>query len=359
MQNFSLYFQPFLLSLLLSLILIKAIVALSQKSGFFDKNGGRRKHEGQISRFGGLGIIAAFWLAIFLSGSLVFDSLKLGLILCSVLIFIFGFWDDLRELDWKKQMVFQIMIALVMIHAGLGVEYIANPFGGREFRLDEISFAGLSVFGSLFIIFWIVGFMNVVNWLDGMDGLAGGVGAIASLTLFFLSASDLVNQPPLAIMAIALFGALLGFLVFNFHPAKIFMGSSGAYFLGFMLSVLAIFSGGKIATMFLVMGFPILDAAWVIYRRLQGGRSPFVGDRSHFHYQLLDRGMAEKKVVLIIYIISFLFGLAALLFQGIYKLAVLAGLLFFGFVGMNARHSLRPLPDNLSGSGEAEKEGVL
>jgi UDP-GlcNAc:undecaprenyl-phosphate GlcNAc-1-phosphate transferase len=353
MQNLSLYSWPFLLALSLSVVFVRSIIGFSRRNGLFDKSGGRRQHEGQISRLGGLGIIAAFWLAIFLSGSLVFDSLKIGLILCSVLIFIFGFWDDLRELDWKKQMVFQIMIALIMICAGLEVEYIANPFGGREFRLDGSYLAGFSVLGSLFVIFWIVGFMNVVNWLDGMDGLAGGVGAIASLTLFFLSTSDLVNQPPLAIMAISLFGALLGFLVFNFHPARVFMGSSGALFIGFMLSVLAIFSGGKIATMFLVMGFPILDAAWVIYRRLRGGKSPFLGDRSHFHYQLLDRGMQEKKVVLIVYTISLLFGLAALLFQGVYKLAALAALIVLGFFLMNTRHSFRPQPDKLLGNDEA------
>lgn len=288
---------------------------------------------------GGLGIIAAFWTAIFLSGSLVFDGLKLGLILCSVLILFFGLWDDLRELSWKKQLIFQIAIALIMVYAGLEVEYIANPFGGREFRLDGTYLAGFSVLGSLFVILWIVGFMNVVNWLDGMDGLGGGVGAIASLTLFFLSISDLVNQPPLAIMAIALFGALLGFLVFNFHPARIFMGSSGALFLGFMLSVLAIFSGGKIATMFLVMGFPILDALWVVYRRLRGGKSPFLGDRSHFHYQLLDRGMPERKVVVLLYALSLLFGLAALAFQGVYKVAILGVLILLVFFMMNGVNS--------------------
>lgn len=339
MQNSSLYFQPFILSSLIGLVLIKVIIVLSRKNGIFDRNGGRRRHEGNISRLGGLGIIAAFWLAIFLSGSLVFDSLKVGLMLCSAIIFFFGFWDDIRELSWKKQLVFQVLIALVMIRAGLAVEYIANPFGGREFRLDGVTFAGFSVLGSLFVIFWIIGFMNVVNWLDGVDGLAGGVGAIASLTLFFLSTSDLVNQPPLAVMAIALFGALSGFLVFNFHPARIFMGSSGAFFIGFMLSVLAIFSGGKIATMFLVMGFPILDAAWVVCRRLRRGKSPFLGDRSHFHYQLLDRGVPERKVAMLLYTLSLLFGLAALAFRGIYKVAALAVLVILVLLMMSAASS--------------------
>ncbi|MFA7171532.1 MAG: MraY family glycosyltransferase [Candidatus Paceibacterota bacterium] len=319
MQDLILYLKPLLLSFFLSIVFVKTVISLSKKYDLFDKNDGRRKHDGRISRLGGLGIIVAFWSAIFLSGSLVFDGLKIGLIVCSVLIFIFGFWDDIKELSWKKQMVFQVIIALIMIYAGLSVDYIANPFGGREFRLDSFSFMDFSVLGSLFVILWIVGFMNVVNWLDGMDGLAGGVGVIGAFTIFLLSTSDLVNQPPLAVMAIALVGALLGFLFFNFHPAKIFMGSSGALFLGFILAVLAIFSGGKIATVFLVMGFPILDACWVIYKRLRAGKSPFLGDRGHFHYQLLEQGWSDREAVLFIYFLSAVFGLSALAFQGIYK----------------------------------------
>lgn len=326
-----LYLKPLFFALLLSLIFIKAFIIFSRKYNLFDQSGGRKRHNGNISRLGGLGIIAAFWLSIFLSGSLEFDNLKIGLVICSVLIFFFGLLDDVKDLSWKKQLVFQVLIALIMIYCGLQVDYIANPFGGREFRLDNFSFASFSILGSIFIILWITGFMNVVNWLDGLDGLAGGVGAIASLTLFFLSVSDLVNQPPLAVMAITLVGALLGFLVFNFHPAKIFMGSSGSLFLGFMLSVLAIFAGGKIATVSLVMGFPILDAVWVIYKRLREGKSPFQGDRSHFHYALLDNGRPEREVVLSIYLLCGIFGLSALVFQGIYKFIALI-LLFMAVI---------------------------
>lgn len=311
---------------------MQVLIALSKKYDIFDRIGGRKIHSGNISRLGGLGIIAAFWLAIFLSGSLVFDNLKIGLIICSALIFVFGFWDDIRELSWKKQMVFQVLIALIMIYAGLSVDYIANPFGGKEFRLDSFSFMNFSVLGSVFVILWVVGFMNVVNWLDGLDGLAGGVGTIAALALFFLSISDLVNQPPLAIMAIALVGALLGFLAFNFHPAKIFMGSSGALFIGFILSVLAIFSGGKIATVFLVMGFPILDACWVIFKRLRAGKSPFVGDQNHFHHNLLNRGWSQRETVLFIYFLCGIFGLSALVFQGVYKFVALVVLFVVVFL---------------------------
>jgi UDP-GlcNAc:undecaprenyl-phosphate GlcNAc-1-phosphate transferase len=273
-------------------------------------------------------------LAIFFSGSLVFDNLKIGLSICSLLILLFGFWDDLKNISWKKQLLFQILIALLIIYFGLGVDYIANPLGGREFRMDAFTVMNFSLIGSAFVILWIVGFMNVVNWLDGMDGLAGGVGAIASITLFFLSISSLVNQPPLGVMAIALLGALLGFLAFNFHPAKIFMGTSGAFFLGFMLSVLAIFAGGKIASVFLVMGFPILDAFWVVMKRLRGGKSPFLGDRSHFQHNLYDRGWTQQEIVLFICLISAASGLFALTFQGVYKFITLIVLLSAALIVM-------------------------
>jgi len=331
MQNLVLYLKPFLTAFVLSVVFMYVLIALSKKYNLFDRNGGRKKHIGKISRLGGAGIIAAFWLAIFLSGTLVFDGLKIGLVVCSVLILIFGLLDDLKNISWKKQIALQIFIALLMIYFGLGVDYIANPFGGREFRLDAFYLFDFSVLGSLFVILWIVGFMNVVNWLDGLDGLAGGVGAIASLTLFFLSISDLVNQPPLAIMAIALVGALLGFLFFNFYPAKIFMGTSGSMFLGFMLAVLAIFAGGKIATVFLVMGFPIIDSLFVIFKRIKNGSSPFLGDRNHFHYYLFDKlGWSEKKIVVSIYLISAVLGLSALMFEGVYKFIFL--MIIFGLV---------------------------
>lgn len=320
------YIKQLFFSFVLGLILTKIIISLSRKYGLFDRIGERKIHKREISRLGGVGVITAFFCAIFISGSLVFDSLKIGMIICSGLILIFGMLDDFKNLSWKKQIIFQIFLAVVMIAVGLRVDYIANPFGGSEFRLDSLALYGLPILGSFFIVVWVVGFINAVNWLDGMDGLASGVGAIAAFTLFFLSISDLVNQPPLAIMAISLAGALLGFLVFNFYPARIFLGSSGSWFLGFMLSVLAIFAGGKIATVFLVMGFPILDALWVIIKRVKDGRSPFEGDKSHFHHNLLDLGWRQREVALFIYLICGIFGLSAILFQGMQKFVALLAL---------------------------------
>jgi len=308
--------------------LTRALIKFGDKYKLYDKLKENKIHKKNIARFGGVAIIISFLAAVFLSGDLQFDNLKWGIVISSLIILFFGVLDDLRNLSWKKQLLGQIAVVLIMIYAGLSVDYIANPFGGLEFRLDQIQYSifniQYSVFGSLFIFFWIIGFMNIMNWLDGLDGLAGGVGLIGAVTLFFLSISHLVNQPPLGIISIALVGAILGFLFLNFYPAKIFMGTAGSMFLGFILAVIAIFSGGKIATALLIMGFPILDAIWVIARRVKNKKSPFQGDKSHLHYQLLELGWSQKKVVLFIYSICLMFGVSALAFQTAGKILALA-----------------------------------
>lgn len=322
-----LYLKPFLIAFVLSLVLTRALIKFGDKYKLYDKIKKEKIHRKNIARFGGVAIIISFLTAVFLSGDLQFDNLKWGIVASSLLILFFGIFDDLKNLSWKKQLLGQIAVVAIMIYAGLNVDYIANPFGGNEFRLDQLQYSvfGIqySVLGSLFILFWIIGFMNVMNWLDGLDGLAGGVGFIGAITLFFLSISHLVNQPPLGIISIALTGAVLGFLFFNFHPAKIFMGTSGSMFLGFTLAVIAIFSGGKIAAALLVMGFPILDAVWVTARRIKNKKSPFQGDKSHFHYRLLELGWSQKKAVLFVYLICLMFGISALVFQSVGKVLAL------------------------------------
>ncbi|MFA6096403.1 MAG: MraY family glycosyltransferase [Candidatus Paceibacterota bacterium] len=337
MSNIALYIQPFFLALFASIALTFFVAKMSRKYDLLRMRTTSGSLERPISRFGGASMIISFLLIFSLSRELVFDVLKTGIAVSSVMILIFGIYDDLKDVSWKKQLLVQISVALIMIYSGLTVDYIANPLGGKEFRLDQFVIGDYSVLGSLFVLFWIVGFMNVMNWLDGSDGLAGGVGFIGAVTLFIISISDIVNQPPLAIMAIALAGSTLGFLIFNMHPARIFMGTSGSYFLGFMLSVLAIFSGGKIATALLIMGFPIIDAMWVMAVRMRSGNSPFTGDATHLHYRLLKRGWSQKKIAYFVYVICAVFAVAAIFFQNIGKiislilLFVLANYLIYEF----------------------------
>lgn len=156
-----------------------------------------------------------------------------------------------------------------------------------------------------------------------MDGLVTGISAIGALVLFALSLSPEVNQPQTALLAITFCGALLGFLILNTYPAKIFLGESGSTFAGFMLAILAVVSGGKIATAILVMGLPILDMIWVIVQRVFHGQSPFQGDRRHLHYRLTDLGFSEAQAVLFLYAITGIFGATALFLQSMGKLIAL------------------------------------
>ncbi len=315
----SLYLSPLISSFLVSLLLTWVLIGFSEKFKLFFAIKPRHIHKKNISRLGGIAIIVSFIAAIIFNPDLVLTRQLIGFLLGSLLILFFGVMDDFRALGWKKQLFFQLAVSVVIILSNIRVDYLTNPFGGM-FRLDNWEIFSTPVFGSIFIIFWIVFLMNVLNWLDGLDGLAGGVGAIGSAILFFLSISALVNQPPLGIISIALAGAVLGFLLFNFHPAKIFMGTSGAMFIGFSLAVISIFSGVKLATLVLVLVVPILDALWVILQRIKKGGSIFSGDRSHLHYRLLELGFSQRQIVVFYYILSAFFGIIALNISGLGKI---------------------------------------
>jgi len=176
---------------------------------------------------------------------------------------------------------------------------------------------------ALIIWVWLMGMIYTTKFLDGLDGLTSGVGLIGAITMFALSLTEKVNQPITASLAIILAGSLLGFLIYNFNPASIFLGEAGSTFIGFALGVLAVILGAKIATALLIMGIPILDVAWVIVRRTFYRNSPFMGDRRHLHFKLLDIGFSQKQTVLTLYGISALFGFTAVFLQSLGKLIAL------------------------------------
>jgi UDP-GlcNAc:undecaprenyl-phosphate GlcNAc-1-phosphate transferase len=167
----------------------------------------------------------------------------------------------------------------------------------------------------------MVGIINTVNWLDGLDGLAAGVGTIAALLFAWHSLN--LGQEAVAAFPLALAGALLGFLPYNFAPARIFLGTAGAYVLGYNLATLSILSPAKIATALLVLSVPILDGIWRVADRLRRGRSPFQGDRGHLHFRLADEGVPIRLIVLGYYAFSLAFGLVAIFAPGLFKLALL------------------------------------
>lgn len=310
-MNISLYFFPFLSSFLISVALTAFLVWLSGATPFLKRM--------KISRLGGVAIIISFVIAI-LADPRLYISIELwAVIIAALYILIVGLIDDFKNLHWKNQLFLQVLAAVFIFIIGIRIEYITNPLGGI------IDFGGL-ILPSLFLgIIWILLVMNAFNWVDGSDGLSGGVAFIAAITIFFLSLKPEVNQPPVGIITMALAGAILGFLIFNFYPAKIYAGTSGSVFMGFMIAVLAIFAGAKIATALLVMVIPVIDAFWVIGERLKSGKSVFEGgDKKHLHYKLLELGWSEKKIALVYYFITILVAVIALNTQAIGKLITIS-----------------------------------
>ena len=311
---------------LISLAFLTTLVAtplasrlfVSRRIALVVPNRQRDVHTQPTPRLGGLVIAIIFWLAV--AAVLVLDPSRLrfvsqsvwgidrnlfGLLLGSVILVTFGVIDDLVDLKPQWKLLGQISAAACVPLFGIAVQRLTNPLGGPYFELS-------TALDSLIAIVWLVLMMNVMNFLDGLDGLATGVGTVALLTLASLAVAPFVLQPALALLLLILLAACLGFLPANWHPAKIFLGDSGSQLIGYLLGLAAIISGGKLATAALVLSLPILDALWAVIRRLAAGRSPFMGDREHLHHRLLDLGLPQSAVVIIMMAISGIFGLIAL-----------------------------------------------
>ena len=295
-----------------------------------------------IPYYGGILIFVSFLICV--AGFVGFSEAVLGLVLAGGLIVLVGVLDDYRGVNPFLRILIQVLAALVLVVFGIGILSISNPFGGI-IDLNIVQVYGIPVLGALFTIFWIVLITNTMNFLDGVGGLSSGVSFIAAITLFFLSVrsgihADIASQEMVASIALIVAFVALAFVVFDFPPAKILMGDSGSTFFGFMLAALAIFSGGKVATAFLVLGVPILDSGWVILRRIFEGKKPWHGDRKHLHHRLLQLGFKEHTVLYIIYGLALLFGVLAVVctntrqkFFVIVGLLVLMIILVAGVVG--------------------------
>lgn len=303
------YLVPFLTSFFITAALIALAVFYFGKFKFLGRKSGRHIHKEGISRFGGVVMIIAFNLAILLNRDLFITSEIYAIMASSFILLAVGLWDDIKEIFWKVQLFFQVAVsALVFIH-GIRIYYVTNPLNGGIINLNTGPRTLISI---ALVIFWIVLITNTINWLDGLDGLSGGVTLISALTIFALSLKSEVNQPPVAILALILSGTVLGFLVFNFFPAKIMAGTSGAMFMGFVLSALAIISGTKIATAILVMAVPIVDLFWVVGERIKNKKSIFIPDSRHLHYKLLKLGWPQKKIVFGYWIVTLIIASVAL-----------------------------------------------
>ena len=307
----NIFLTPFLLAFSVAFFLLLTLVRFFQNYQFASTGKRislRHIHNVGISRFGGVAIILSFAAALLLDKKLVISSQLLGVLFASVVILIFGILDDLWQLSWKKQLFFQTGVALFVFLIGIKLEYVTNPLGGIFFLDGGFG----SVLNLILVVSWILLIINAMNWVDGVDGVSGGISAIGALAIFFVSLRPEVNQPPVAIIAAALLGSIFAFLVFNFNPAKILAGTSGSVFMGFILAILALFAGAKIATTLLVLAVPIIDALWVIKRRFSSRASVFRADRRHLHYRLLELGWSQRKICPFYLLITSLIAIMAL-----------------------------------------------
>ncbi|MCU0496920.1 MAG: undecaprenyl/decaprenyl-phosphate alpha-N-acetylglucosaminyl 1-phosphate transferase [Anaerolineae bacterium] len=293
----------FCLALSVSLAVMPISIALGHRWGIVAIPGGRRKHEGQISKLGGIAVFAGFMIAAMAAQFLPiprFDPNELirftGLMLGAVLIFIVGLIDDKYELNALQLGVAQIFTAGIAVGFQIFIETVNNPLTAQQ--TDRFPFL-VTVTLSMF---WFGVMINTVNFLDGLDGLAGGVAFICSLMLFIHSAF-ILNQTSVSLLPLALMGASLGFLLYNFNPAKIFLGG-GAYLLGYLIGALSIIGGAKMATILMVMGLPLMDFAWQVISRLRRGKNPMQGDRGHLHFRLLDLGYGQRSITMLVLILA-------------------------------------------------------
>ena len=305
------YIWAFLIALFVALIATPAVIVLAAKTGAMDAPDARKVHKGPMPRIGGLAIYCGFMVAIL--AMLNFAELTqevangvIGLLLGGTLIVIIGLIDDYKNLPAKVKLLGQILAACVVVYFDVRIDVITDPFGDYLY---------LEYLAAPATVFWIVGLTNTVNLIDGLDGLAAGVSTIASITIMLVALQEDVMI--VALFTAALAGAALGFLRYNFNPAKIFMGDTGSMFLGFILAGISVIGAVKCtATIALIvpilaLGLPIMDTTFAIIRRYRGGVPIFKPDKGHLHHRLLDLGFSQRQAVLLMYVISALLGLSA------------------------------------------------
>ena len=324
----------------------------------------RRMHKKPTPRIGGLAIIFGFTVATLCFAQ---PSRQLyGTLAGAAIIAVMGVIDDCKNLPAKLKFVIQIIAALVVVFAGdIKIDVFTNP----NFLSDNPYWVLPEWLSVTLTVIWIVFITNAVNFIDGLDGLAAGVSAIMSISLVFISIR--VGEYSIAILGIALMGSCFGFLPFNFNPAKIFMGDTGSTFLGFMLATLSIqgvfksYAVISFAVPLLILGLPLFDALFAMIRRILRGQSPMTADRGHLHHRLVDMGFSQKQTVFILYAISGVLGITAVLLaeSGVLRalllvICVLILLLIGSMLGKNSYVHQHQDNRNLTDDNEIDVEEV-
>lgn len=325
-QDATLLAPWFVASFVLSLVAVRLVRKYAPRFGLVDQPVAPRKiHPRSIPLFGGFAIFVSLLLVVLfvlstsdaLTSGEIDARLYLGFFLGGLILMVGGYLDDRYSLPPRFTIIAPVLATLTVILFGVEVEKLTNPFGGVIY---------LTAWQSNVLVFvWLMVVMYTTKFLDGLDGLATGVASIGAIMILALSLTAAYFQPDVALLSTISLGALLGFLVFNFHSASIFLGEGGSTFVGFLIGTLAVISGGKLATALLVLGIPLLDAVFVVSRRIiKGGfRAAVRGDRTHLHHRLLAAGFSEHGIVLLYFALAGGFGVLTLFLQSRQKLIAL------------------------------------
>lgn len=305
-----------IIAFLLCIFIIPIVIYYSEKFNVIDIPDERKIHKGKTSRLGGIGIWFSVMLTFLTLIILSYYPKGLGLsgiIVGGSLMFMLGLVDDLFNLNAKFKLLIQVLIALMVILLGVNIDVLYNPFGENIILPWWLTYP--------ISILWIVGITNAMNFIDGIDGLAGTTTTIACAAIGVISLTVSPASPITALVAFILMGAMLGFLIFNYHPAKIFMGDSGALYAGFMLATLSITGIVNTKTTYmylpiLILAIPILDVAISSIRRILKGSSPFKADAEHIHHHLLHYGFTQEKTLLMLGLTAFACAMIAIAIVG-------------------------------------------
>lgn len=329
------YIIALLFSFFVSVVATGVMQFLARKMRVLDvPNSERKIHKKPIPLLGGVAIFFSFNVVVLfyslytkdLIGDTIFLKNIFGILLGTLCLAVGGFLDDKYNLKPKYQIIFPALAILCVLASGIGIDSITNPFGSGQWHLDKYIlnlfwYDGflykITLLADIFSFFWLLGMMYTTKLLDGLDGLVSGITLIGAIFIFLvaLNKGDLV-QYDVALLAILVFGVFLGFLVFNFNPATIFLGEGGSTLSGFLLGAISIISGSKVGVTLMLLSIPALDFLWTIIRRLMERKSPFsTSDRKHLHHRLLDAGFTVKRAVLSLYGITVIFGLVAYYLQ--------------------------------------------
>ena len=324
-------------ALIVSFLMTPVVKSFAYKVGAIDvPRDARRMHKVPIPRLGGLAIFIGFMISVFLFVNIRGDRAMQSILMGAVVIVVLGVLDDIMSLRALPKFLVQIAAAAVAVYHGCTIQFISNPN-----VFSEVSYLNLGWLSVPVTIIWIVAITNAVNFIDGLDGLAVGVSAISTAALLVVAL--MVGERNIVVILAALLGACLGFIPYNRNPAKIFMGDTGATFLGYILATLSIQGLFKLyaiisfAVPFLILGIPIFDICFAFLRRIAKGQNPMVADRGHVHHRLIDMGFNQKQAVAISYMLTAILGLAAVLLTSsgeLRALILIGAIIIVGAIGL-------------------------